>query len=68
MVVFSIIADSLIVVAIARDLVAFKRVHPVYIWVGGLIIAFDTILLSSAGFQNAAWRRVARWLLGEAAV
>jgi hypothetical protein len=68
LVVFSIIADSLIVVAIARDLMAFKRVHPVYIWVGGLIIAFDTILLSSGGFQNAAWQRVARWLLGEAAV
>ena len=67
MVVFSIIADSLIVVAIARDLLAYKRVHPVYIWVGGLIIAFDTIVLSSAGFQNAAWIRVARWLLGEAA-
>ena len=42
MVVFSIIADSLILVAIARDLVAYKRVHPVYIWVGGLIIVFDT--------------------------
>jgi len=68
MVVFSIIADSLILVAIARDLMAYKRVHPVYIWVGGLIIVFDTILLSSAGFQSAAWLRVARWLLGEAAV
>ena len=67
MVVFSIIADSLIVVAIARDLLAYKRVHPVYIWVGGLLIAFDTIVLSSAGFQNAAWIRVARWLLGDAA-
>ncbi len=68
MVVFSIIADSLILVAIARDLMAYKRVHPVYIWVGGLIIAGDTILLSSAGFQSAVWLRVARWLLGEAAV
>jgi hypothetical protein len=68
MVVFSIVADSLIVVAIARDLMAYKRVHPVYIWVGGLIIAFDTILFSSAGFQNATWLRVARWLLGEATV
>jgi len=70
MVVFSIIADSLILVAIARDLMAYKRVHPVYIWVGGLMIAYDIIYLSSAGFhfQSAAWLRVARWLLGEAAV
>ena len=69
-VVFSIIADSLIVVAIARDLMAYKRVHPVYVWVGGFIIAYDTIYLSSAGlhFQSAVWLRVARWLLGDAAV
>jgi hypothetical protein len=70
MVVFSLMGDSLILVAIARDLVAYKRVHPVYIGVGGLMIAYDIIYLSSAGFhfQSAAWLRVARWLLGEAAV
>jgi len=68
LVVFSIIADSLILVAIARDLMTYKRVHPVYVWVGGLIIAFDTIVLSTVGFQSAVWLRVARWLLGEAAV
>ena len=62
--------DSLILVAIARDLVAYKRVHPVYIGVGGLMIAYDIVYLSSAGFhfQSATWLRVARWLLGEAAV
>ena len=70
MVVFSIIADSLILVAIARDLMAYKRVHPVYVWVGGFIIAYDAIYLSSAGlhFHSAVWLRVARWLLGDAAV
>ena len=66
MVVFSIIADSLILVAIARDLMAYKRVHPVYIWVGGLFVAYDVI--NPLAFQSAAWLRVARWLLGEAAV
>jgi hypothetical protein len=67
MVVFSIIADSLILVAIVRDLMAYKRVHPVYVWVGGFMIAYDAIYLSSAGlhFQSAVWLRVARWLLGD---
>lgn len=65
-VVFSVIADSLILVAIARDLLAYRRVHPVYIWVGGLMVAVHTIELSA--FQSVAWLRVARWLLGEAAV
>ena len=64
--VFVAIADSLILVAIARDLMAYRRVHLVYIWVGGLIIAYDIILPFAS--QSAAWLRVARWLLGEAAV
>ena len=59
-------ADSLILVAIARDLMAYKRVHPVYIWVGGLFVAYDVI--NPLAFQSAAWLRVARWLLGETAV
>ena len=41
--VFLIIADSPLLVAIARDLMAYKRVHPVYIWVGGLSVAYDVI-------------------------
>ena len=62
--VFLIIADSLILVAIARDLMAYKRVHPVYIWVGGFIIAVHMTVPSAS--QSTAWLRVARWLLGEA--
>ena len=67
LVVFSIIADSLILVAIARDLMAYKRVHPVYVWVGGLMIAYDIDLLIlrrpplpecglATGRTVAAWR------------
>lgn len=64
--VFIAIADSVILVAIARDLMTYKRVHPVYIWVGGLIVAWDIAFPFTS--QSAAWLRVARWLLGEAAV
>jgi uncharacterized membrane protein len=65
-VVFTFVGDSLILVAIARDLMAYKRVHPVYMWVGGLIFAWDIVF--PFAFQSAAWLHVARWLLGEAAV
>ena len=64
--VFIAIADSVILVAIARDLMTHKRVHPVYIWVGGLIVAWDMAFPFAS--QSAAWLRVARWLLGEAAI
>jgi len=66
MVVFSIIADSLILVAIARDLGAYKRVHFVYVSVGGLMVAWD--ILFPFAFQSATWLRVGRWLLGEPTV
>jgi hypothetical protein len=64
--VFFTIAFSPLLVAIARDLMTDKRVHPVYIWVGGLVVALPMIAPLAA--QSAAWLRVARWLLGEAAV
>ena len=63
---FTIPSYSLAVIAIARDLVAYRRVHPVYIWVGGLLVAVD--MTAPFASQSAAWLRVARWLLGEAAV
>jgi len=65
-VVFLILSYSLLLAAIAHDLVAYKRVHPVYIWVVGLFVAYDVI--NPLAFQSAAWLRVARWLVGEAAV
>jgi hypothetical protein len=63
---FSSIARAVLLVPIARDLMVYKRVHPVYIWVGGLIVALDVIDQSTSFFHNAAWLRLARWLLGEA--
>ena len=65
-VIFLILSYSLLLAAIAHDLVAYKRVHPVYIWVVGLFVAYDVI--NPLAFQSAAWLRVARWLVGEAAV
>jgi hypothetical protein len=65
-VVLFIVSYAPLLVALARDLLAYKRVHPVYIAVAGLLITLDmTVQLAS---QSAAWLRVARWLLGEAAV
>ena len=55
-----------LLVAIAHDVLTHKRVHPIYVWVGCLFVAWDTTILLAS--QSAAWLRVARWLLGEAAV
>jgi len=64
-VVFSFVADSVLLVAIARDLVVLKRVHPVYLWAGGAMVMVHVIEL--AAIESAAWLRIARWLLGDAA-
>ena len=55
-----------LLVAIAHDVLTYRRVHPVYVWVGCFFVAYDTTLLLAS--QSEAWLRVARWLLGEAAV
>lgn len=55
-----------LLVAMAHDVLTHKRVHPVYVWVGCLFVAYDTTFLLAS--QSAAWLRVARWLLGDAAV
>lgn len=62
--VFSIIADSVLLVAIARDLLTIKRVHPVYLWAGGAMIAVHMIEL--AAIESPAWQSIAKWLLGQA--
>ena len=63
--VFLTIANSPFLAAVGRDLMAYGRVHPVYIWVGGFFFAYD--LINPLVYQSAAWLRVAQWLLGEAA-
>ncbi len=65
-VVFSLIADSVLLIAIARDWLAFKRIHPVYIWAGGAMVAVHIIELSA--IESSAWLRIGRWLLDKAAV
>jgi hypothetical protein len=65
-VTFSIIADSLLLVVIARDWIAYKRVHPVYIWAGGAMVIVHAIELSAIDSQT--WLHLGRWLLGGPAV
>lgn len=65
-VTFSLLADSLLLVAIARDWIALKRVHPVYIWVGGAMVAVHITELLAITSQP--WLRLSRFLLGEPAV
>ena len=45
--VFLTIANSPFLAAVARDLMAYGRVHPVYIWVGGFFFVYDLITRSS---------------------
>jgi hypothetical protein len=61
-VTFSIVADSLLVVAIARDWIAMRRVHPVYLWAGGAMVGVHAIELLA--ITSAPWLRLSRWLLG----
>ena len=63
--VFSLIADSVLLVAIVRDVLAYRRVHPVYLWAGGAMVTVHMIEL--AAIESTAWLRIARWLLGEPA-
>ncbi len=64
-VTFSLLADSLLLLAIARDWLAIKRVHPVYLWAGGAMVAVHAIELLA--IRSTPWLRLSRWLLGEPA-
>lgn len=64
-VVFSLLADSLLLVAIARDWIASRRVHPVYLWAGGAMVMVHLVELLA--IRSAPWLRLSRWLLGGAA-
>jgi hypothetical protein len=61
-VTFSLLADSLLLVAIARDWVWLKRVHPVYIWAGGTMVLVHVVELLA--ITSAPWLRLSRFLLG----
>ncbi len=61
-VTFSLLADSLLLIAIARDCFVNKRVHRVYLWAGGAMVAVHVVELLAA--TSAPWVRLSRWLLG----
>lgn len=65
LVTFSLVADSVLLVVIARDWLTLKRVHPVYIWAGGAMVAVHMIELAAA--ESTLWLRAGRWLLRDAA-
>jgi hypothetical protein len=62
---FSLVADSVLLVVLARDWLTLKRVHPVYIWAGGAMVA--THIIELAASESQLWLRAGRWLLGPAA-
>ncbi|UWX03960.1 hypothetical protein H1235_16880 [Pseudoxanthomonas sp. NC8] len=61
-VTFSIVADSLLLVAIARDWIVLRRVHPVYLWAGGAMLAVHAIELLA--ITSPPWLWLSRRLLG----
>jgi hypothetical protein len=61
LVTFSLVADSVLLVAIARDWLTLRRVHPVYLWVGGAMVAAHAIELMWG--ESPLWLRIGRWLL-----
>ena len=60
-VVFSLLADSLLLVVIARDWLVTKRVHPTYVWAGSAMFAFHLVELLA--IRSAPWLALSRWLL-----
>ena len=62
LVVFSLVADSILIVAIAHDLVERRRVHPAYVWAGGAMVAVHLAELFAS--ESALWMGAARLLLG----
>ena len=51
-------ADGLILLAMLRDRLVLGRVHPVYLWVGTVVIvetATEALLFDSAGWRVVAW-------------
>lgn len=60
-VTFSLLADSLWIVAMLRDWVVLKRIHPVYLWAGSAMFAVHAAELAFADSQT--WTNIGRWLL-----
>jgi hypothetical protein len=60
-VVFSLLADSLLLLAIARDWVVIHRIHPVYVWAGSTMVAIHIVELIA--ITSEPWLRLSRWML-----
>jgi hypothetical protein len=63
-VTFSLIADAVLLVVIARDWVTLNRVHPVYVWAGGAMFAVHCIELACIG--TPLWLTLGRGVLNAA--
>jgi len=59
-VVFSLVADSVLLVAIARDLRVMGGIHPVYLWGGGAMVAVHMVEL--AAVTSPLWVRLGGWM------
>ncbi len=59
---WSLLADALLLVVIARDWVVMHRIHPVYIWAGGAMFAIHVIEILA--IRSGPWLALSRWLLG----
>ena len=62
LVVFGLLADSLLLVAMARDWRMMRRIHPAYLWGGGAMVSVHVVELLA--ITSDPWQRLARWLLG----
>jgi len=60
--VFFGIVDVFILAGIVHDLRTRGRVHPAYLWGGGLIVALQPLRLVISGTET--WLAIARWLTG----
>lgn len=51
------LADSLLLPAIARDWLVLRRIHPAYLWAGGAMVAVHAIeLLMITSPPGCGWR------------
>jgi hypothetical protein len=65
-VTFSFIADSVLLLPIAHDWISYRKVHPVYIWIGGGVVVIHAVELLV--MESDLWLQLGRWLLGMPAV
>lgn len=61
LVTFSLVADSVLLLVIAWDWLAVRRVDPVYLWGGGAMVCVHLVELAAG--ESALWVGLGRWLL-----